>query len=292
MKTHRNVRCNFAALVLAAGLSTVSQAQSLERSRETTAFDQPLPINLKDFAEEGQAQLGAIFGDIKPGRIIFDDGFASNGPGLIFDLARIYYVAELSKPSPIAPSSFQFVTYYLSPQGYSSVGFTGNTAEDDQISFHNFGGAIVFKDSLNGEEFAGKLEAYQLKYASLQFTPYNILKMITVEVMDRNRPIAQNALDQSALLAEIKEDRDVANWEDESEFFPISYGFAKPIDLGPGEDRTVDINPLRSISLGRGVPITLPSWPAPFGEGRLPNPEIKNHPSLEPINLGIDDSRL
>ncbi|RYZ59416.1 MAG: hypothetical protein EOP07_03995 [Proteobacteria bacterium] len=274
------------AIAMGASLATSLLAQSREPSTDTTAFDQPLTINLKDFAAEGQAQLNAVFGDLKPGRIVFDDGFASNGPGLIFDLARLYYIAEISSPGPIQPSAFQFVTYYLSPQGYSSIGFTGYTADDDQIAFHNFGGAIVFKDSLTREDVAAKLEAYEAKYPSLSFTSYNLLKMITAEVIDRNNPTAQNAIDQAALLAEIKADRDVASWEDESEFFPISYGFAKPIDLGTGEDKVLDVNPLRSISLGRGIPITLPSWPAPFGEGRIPNPEIQGHPTLDPIELG------
>lgn len=283
-----SLKSSLIAVAIAGSFAAPLLAQAEDIPTGTNAFDQALTINLKDFAAEGQSQLNAVFGDVKPGRIAFDDGFASNGPGLIFDLARLYYIAEISTQAPVQPSAFQFVTYYLSPQGYSSIGFTGNTADDDQISFHNFGGAVLFKDSLTAEDVAAKLEAYQTKYTSLSFTSYKLLKMITAEVIDRNNPSAQNTSDQAALLAEIKTDRDVASWEDESEFFPISYGFAKPIDLGTGEDKEVDVNALRSISLGRGLPITFPSWPEPFGKGRIPNPEIEGHPSLEPIELGTD----
>ncbi len=264
-----------------------SPIQAPIESPSSSVFEQVHPIELNAFRAEAILQLETIFGPL-PGeaRIFFQDGYASNGPGLMFDHARLFLIVPL--PPGHGASPLPYATFFISPQGYRSIGFVGHFEEEKTIAFHAFGGAIAYKDSVDPSAVAFKARVFQNAFPSLLFTGYPQLKIITVEIPANELPSLANVEDQKGLLDQVKNDRDVEYWEDQSEFFPIQYGFAPPQLLEvKGRETIVDVNALRTVSLTQGQPTTIPSWPEPFGEGRKPNPAIKGHPTLEPIDVSI-----
>lgn len=58
--------------------------------------------------------------------------------------------------------------------------------------------------------------------------------------------------------------------------------------IGWGLDGTIiKVNAWRSMILTTGLPPTIPLWLTLFGEEQKPNPEIKGHPTLDPVDVSI-----